>query len=543
MNFGGGGVQPQLDVPYQKVADWLLCRRQIADNWAQLLKAAHAHVAEAVTQGVGDEKAAQEFLKKNRDELHYLKIKELVSILSQSSSASVSLLSLSFGSSPFRRWRALQRAMEKGNLHILDMSRWLSRHLNDNIPVLQRSIQTKQKQIADGGKRKQELQRAAQEAECTYTTLCEKYGIRSAAESGAPEPGRLADVLEQQVLVHVCKLLPERLNEAEKLLRAEGPAIVEVYRRFRAYQRGEESGPHASSSTPSALEADDDSCLPMLRFVTVHGNAPATLALKLVDAEDADKRERTREGETTVQSAAGEDQKRTPEGAGLIEIEAEGEEGHAAEGTGASSAGESQIEAITVDGDGHLAGGAGSASLFESRICRRALLDDVNELHAFLFQRLEECGDDGSGRGKKGGGKKSGGPGAGVAHLTSLPEKLVIPAGQLEAWLKTCMAVEDLLGGRETLDLLQLKQSETQMSKIVSQFALTRRNVRKSLNAAGQLERRMADLQDEIKDEQSKLNALKAEARELRTALEAALGAVVKGAKVTLVGIQPDKLA
>ncbi|KFG44489.1 hypothetical protein TGDOM2_310630A, partial [Toxoplasma gondii GAB2-2007-GAL-DOM2] len=83
MSFGGGGVQAQLDVPYQKVADWLLCRRQVADNWAQLLKAAHAHVAEAVTQGVGDEQVAQEFLQKNKDELHYLKIKELVSILSQ----------------------------------------------------------------------------------------------------------------------------------------------------------------------------------------------------------------------------------------------------------------------------------------------------------------------------------------------------------------------------------------------------------------------------------------------------------------------------
>ncbi|EPR60904.1 hypothetical protein TGME49_310630 [Toxoplasma gondii ME49] len=515
MSFGGGGVQAQLDVPYQKVADWLLCRRQVADNWAQLLKAAHAHVAEAVTQGVGDEQVAQEFLQKNKDELHYLKIKELVSILSQSSQASASLLSLSFGCSPFRRWRALQRAMEKGNLHILDMSRWLSRHLNDNIPVLQRSIQAKQKQITDGGKRKQELQRAAQEAECAYTALCDKYGIRPG--SGPAEEGRLEEALKKQILVHVSKLLPERLKEAEKLLVAEGPAIIEMYRRFRVYQRGEAS--EAASESPEDF-------LPMLRFVAAHGNAPATVALKLVDPEGACKED--------IQIQRAESGGREKEAACLgIEVEDHGEGDRE---TGASA--EAQIEVITVE-EGEETGG--EVSLFESRLCRRALLDDVHELHAFLYQRLKECEEDGS-RGKKSVGKKAGHT-AGVAQLTSLPEELVVPAGQLGTWLKACQMVEELLGGRETLDLLQLRQSETQMSKLVSLFSLTRRNVRKSLSAAVQLERRLTEQQGEIKEEQNKLNALKAEARELRKALEEALETVVKGAKVTLVGIQPDKLA
>lgn len=39
------------------------------------------------------------------------------------------------------------------------------------------------------------------------------------------------------------------------------------------------------------------------------------------------------------------------------------------------------------------------------------------------------------------------------------------PCGQLEEWLDVCLQLEELLGGRETVDLLQLKNSEKQMSR------------------------------------------------------------------------------
>ncbi|PFH34062.1 hypothetical protein BESB_072140 [Besnoitia besnoiti] len=539
MSFGGG-IQQQLDVPCQKVADWLLCRRQLAENWVQLLKAAHAHVEEAAAQGVGEEKAAEEFLKENRHELNYLKIKELVSILSQSpQSSGVSVLGLSFGSALLRRWRALQRAMERGNLHIVDMSRWFCRHLHDGIPALQRSIQGKQKQISDGGKRKQELLRTAQEAESAHAALCEKYGIPSAA-GGHSGSLALSD-LEERILLHVNQVLPGRLNQVEDLLVAEGAAMVEVYRRFRAYQRSQnvlERGEKVPAPGPEGSE-DGDGFLPMLRFVARRGNAPAAEALRAL-ASSADSRAHEERGNKREAKTEGVGES----AAFSIEVEAEGEGAGNREDSHrrpTASAHDSGVEILSVEADGQ----ACAASLFESRLCRRALLDDVAELHAFLYQRLEESDQGGgAGRGKKASGKKAAGSAAGaVTQLTSLPEDLSISESQLDAWLGTCTTVEGLLGGRETLELLQLKQSQAHMAKLVSQFAQARSSAWKPRGAAAQLDKRVAELQTEMKEEQSKLSALKAEARGLRKAIEEALGVVVKGTKVTLVGMQPDKLA
>ncbi|PHJ22817.1 cdk5 regulatory subunit-associated protein 3, partial [Cystoisospora suis] len=455
--------QTSLDVSYQKIPDWLICRRQIPPNWLQLLKAAHAHVADAVNQGVGEDcPKAAEFLQQNKHEMSYLKIKDLVQILTDSpgGSSGISVLGMSFSSSVLRRWRALQRVLEKNNLHIVDMSRWLCRLLHDKIPGLQRSVQAKQKQVQDCDKRKQELQRTAQEARCTYISLCDKYGLpspskavshaedsknkNSSSSSGDKKGGRSSQMslseaqesllasacseeeIRERILSYVDGKLPKKLDEAENLIQTHGQGMLDLYQSFRLYQKGSsKENEEDQRSKKENMSTSSSSPLYIFYIMTTKGNIPACDLLSMIASSSSSTSDGSSSVSTRDNKEASSISLDDPSmvqvsddidySAFEIEIEAEGEDNNnspSLDDTSASSPSISREEGKNKmvnekkdenDKNKQLPSASSSLNkkrtketLLESRVHRRQLLDDIYELHAFLNQRILESGGAGS---------------------------------------------------------------------------------------------------------------------------------------------------
>lgn len=351
-------------------------------------------------------------------------------------------------------------------------------------------------QIVDCDRRKQELQRTAQEARCTYTALCDKYGLPSPTRlnndgkrhtSNTDNASRMEGGVEGTIFSHACSeeelrerilsfvnsKLPEKLADAESLLKEHGQGMVELYRSFQVYQsipkeeRGTD-GPFLSEGEASRKKeggrdgvgekeeeqkmfSSPSSPLHIFHIVAARGNIPACDLSATVPATSASSSSSSsasgRDGgvaaqdgkkeETSILSSDGQSLDQIDFSAFGIEIEAEGEDEQSSGDSSASSSAEGRREGGEEEqeeeegnkkkmttGAAELETGGSTSSLqkkdketlLESRVYRRQLLDDIFELHAFLNQRLLEGGGGGAsstsnskGRGKSAQGGRGGG--------------------------------------------------------------------------------------------------------------------------------------
>ena len=241
-------------------------------------------------------------------------------------------------------------------------------------------------QVSECIKKQQQLQQTAAAAQDSYEQLCLKYGLDAAA---AADPL----LLQQQLQVYVHRKLPLRLQRAEQLLQQPGAELLSFYRSFVAYITGAPTGrgpPKEGQGAP----------LPLLSLISMKGNISleeaAAVALDIPILQQQLQQQHQQDATAVhieVQQQGDEegpsDSGGAPAGDTICWVVEEGVE----DGSSSSSSSDSSSSSSSSSSVDTLLGNAA---------VRRQLLLELTELRAFLYSRvLQSAAANGSSSRKK----------------------------------------------------------------------------------------------------------------------------------------------
>ncbi|XP_026192448.1 CDK5 regulatory subunit-associated protein 3 [Cyclospora cayetanensis] len=493
------------DVPYEGVVGWLLCRRLLPEDYHQRLKGMTAHVNAALETPPESQEAAKLIAEKKGGPFGYREVEELVQILMKEG-GSEGLFSKAFGSAMYRQWRRLQRTFQQQNLHLADLSRALTKTANMLVPTQQKILQQKQRLLSDCIKKQQLLKQSAASSQEAYVQLCLKYGLEEAA---ATDPL----LLQQQLFEYVNRELPLRLRRAEALIRQQGAELLAFYRSFVAF----------STSENTSKEARNDS-LPLLALLSEMGNV--LLAEAAAAAPEI----------PVLQQQVQDD---TAAAAVQIEIQQQGDEG-----------GLSDLDDLPADhtcwiveeGEGTWNGSSATDSssnitdsLLGSAAVRRQLLLELTELRGFLYARIVQNPAAAASSSKKQQLRQQ------WQQHNVLPEELQKSHDTLLRLRDSLEELHELLGGAETVQLLQLLQNERARNKVLNELMAARAQAQKPLSAAKEQQRREASLSSEMEAAAALLDKQRGELQQLVKLLHERMATAVNR-KVRITGIPRDRL-
>ncbi|KAL8439376.1 hypothetical protein Efla_001846 [Eimeria flavescens] len=498
------------DVPFDGVVSWLLCRRLLPEDYHQRLKGMAAHIRAALQQPLEDPEVSAFVEEKRGGPFGYSEVLKLVHLLGQER-ATDGLFSKAFGSPAYRQWRRLQRTFEQQNLHLADVSRAVSSTANGLVPASQKSLQQKQRLVSDCIKKQQELRQTAAAAKESYQQLCASYGLEAEA---AVDPL----LLQQQLQVYVHRKLPVRLQQAEHLLQQPGAELLSFYRAFVAFSLG------------GALKQQEGAPLPLLGLLSAKGN------LSVEEAAAAAPHIPVLQQQLQLQQ-----QQQEAAAALQIEIQQQGDEGGAPEDPQASGEGGPLCwvgdEGAADSSSSSSSGGIGESLLSNGGV-RRQLLLELTELRAFLYcQILQSAGAAAKGSSSK----KQQQQQQQWQQSACIPQELQAEEKTLLRWRRAVEDLLELLGGAETLQLLQLQQNDRAFNRVLGELLAGRALVQKPLNAAKQQQARQAALEGEVTSLAAALAKQKRELQDLLRLLERSMAAAV-GRKVRLTGLPRDRL-
>ncbi|KAL8444628.1 hypothetical protein Emag_005411 [Eimeria magna] len=503
------------DVPYEGVVSWLLCRRLLPEDYHQRLKGMTAYIREALQQQPPEDPEVAAFLEEKKGgPFGYSEVEKLVDLLAKKK-ATDGLFSKAFGSASYRQWRRLQQTFQQQNLHLADVSRALCSAANGLVPSHQKNLQQKQRLISDCIKRQQQLQETATAAQESYQQLCSNYGLQQEA---AADP----QLLQQQLQVYVHRKLPLRLERAEQLLQQPGADLVSFYRSFVAFSAG-------SSDT----QDDGQAPLPLLALFSVKGNmsledaaaaAPGILVLQQQLQQQQQQQEAAKALEIEIQQqgdeGASEDPKQSQVDEAVCWVVEEGVD----DSSSSSSSNSSSNSSSSSKGL--------NESVLSNGVIRRQLLLELTELNAFLYSRILQSGGGSNGSSNK----KQQQQQQQWQQNAFLPQELQKEENTLLSWRESLEELQELLGGDETLQLLQLLQNDRAFNRlhalrVLRELLTARALVQKPLSAAKQQKSKQSSLEGEVTAAAAALDKQKRDLQELHRLLQDRMTAAV-GRKV-----------
>ncbi|CDI83908.1 hypothetical protein, conserved [Eimeria acervulina] len=502
------------DVPYEGVVAWLLCRRLLPEDYHQRLKGITAHINEAL-QKPPESRQASLFVSERKDiRFGYREVETLVELLAKEGSTE-GILSKAFGSAVYRQWRRLQRTFQQQNLHLADLSRALSHAANVLVPTHQKTMQQKQRLLSDCIAKQQQLQQAAAAAQDVYQSLCADYGLD---ESTAANDF----LLQQQLLAYVHRKLPLRLQQAEKLLQTPGKDILIFYQSF----------------VNQTMCRDEDKMLPLLHLLSEKGNillqdaAAAAPHIQLLLQQQQQQQQQQQDAaiaEIEIQQQGNEEDAQSPKETAAEEavcwVVEEGSSSSSSSSSDSNSSSSSSSSSITQ-------------TLLGNDAVRRQLLLELMEVRGFLYTRLLQSSAANSSSKQR---KQQQQQQQQWQETTYLPEELQISEQSLLSWQECVVKLQDLLGGPETLQLLQLLRSELALNRLCSEVGAARAATRKPLSAAKDQQRRQASLDNEVAAAASALEKQRRELQQLQQLLQERMSSALS-LKVRITGIPRERL-
>ncbi|KAL8435166.1 hypothetical protein ACSSS7_002645 [Eimeria intestinalis] len=491
------------DVPYEGVVSWLLCRRLLPEDYHQRLKGMTAYIREALQQQPPEDAEVAAFLEEKKGApFGYNEVEQFVRLLAKEK-ATDGLFSKAFGSASYRQWRRLQQTFQQQNLHLADVSRALCSAANGLVPSHQKNLQQKQRLISDCIKRQQQLQETAIAAQESYQQLCSNYGLHAEA---AADP----QLLQQQLQVYVQRKLPLRLERAQQLLQKPGADLLSFYRSFIAFSSGSSQ--------------KEEAPLPLLAMLSVKGNtsleeaaaaAPGILVLQQQLRQQKQQQEAAKALEIEIQQqgdeGASEDSKQSHVDEAVCWVVEEG-----ADDSGSSSTSTSSSNSSSSTSSKGL-----NESVLSNGVIRRQLLLELAELSAFLYSRILQSGGAFNGTSNRKQQQQQ------WQQNAFLPQELQKEQSTLLGWRESLEELRELLGGAETLQLLQLLQSDRAFNRVLRELLTARALVQKPLSAAKQQKSKQSVLEGEVAAAAAALEKQRRELQDLHRLLQDRMTAAV----------------
>jgi len=498
-----------IDISTKKLLDWLISRRICNRDWPEKIQNIRTKIRSALLD-MPEHPDIKQLL--STTHINYFTCLKIVNILKETEKDSKTFFG-SYGSQRMKDWQAVVYDYEKDSVYLAEVAQYLIQNVVYEIPGLKKHRLKLESTQADCTKKQEAARKKVGELENLYRKQCEDIGIKG-------------EKIKSEV-ISLAKDLPEVYEEISAGC-SHLKEAVELYK----------SVVHANCD-----EGVEIKVLENLKFLIEHGNVttyewkygekPVSIEEPVMDFQDE---EDEKSGGDQIDFGDGADGEEIDFGDNGEEIDFGDGEGIDFGDSGAEIdfgdddvGGEGVVlelddidtSAIVVE-DGGISGGVArdqeALSLLDNRRTRALIIDEMEELSAFLAQRLAEADNDKYDFVSAGGGSK-----------TEDPNTLKKYAG----------SVDSLISKLTELKIQQLqtiRDSPSYAERLADSF-------KQKLRLQEQVRRSIDDLQVKIEDaevEKAKsfqhMKDLQATVKDIKTEVEKDISKRYKGRTVTISG-------
>lgn len=533
-----------LDIQYDKVAEWLISRRKLKEDWAASLRGIQAKASLARKEQRIEDEDASAFLAKhaNDDDFDFFRAEDLFGLLEKSKEGQKKNLIGGYSSPTLKAWKSILDAYRRNNIHLAEAAKTAVQAARYDIPSMKNQAQSCRKQVQDAQRRQSELLKTEVEVKRKFREECERNAI----------PGiHIRAELQERLRTK----LPDILAQAADMIVDRCVAPLEYYCAFIRYTQG---------------KVTDAEVLPTLRFMIANRNAclkdavhlSDTLRLewKKVQAESKNKAPADATGGVIDWGVTSGDDAASggiswgggDSGGGISwDVPAAGGDAggggiswdFAVEDSGGGAGGGAVVadagggidwNALSLDGIDIGASGdaevgiettaeendAESVKCLANSLARAALVDEILELEAFLSHRKWELEQRDAAQGQ-------------LVESGNMEVQRSI--GEVKSLHKAVDGIVEVLCGKQTQSLLLMESSSGALAHAVSQLEMQRALCERPGRQHAALEKRKAELSEEAESNLREVERLRKDLQRLKTRLEEEIGKLVK-AKIRIVG-------
>jgi hypothetical protein len=251
-----------IDIPCEKLAEWLTERRHLDKDFNLRLRA----LRKKVDAAIADLPVRQDLqaITRNKENVSYWDCQAVLEILLKVAKAAGTDGKSFFGNykdEQLHLWDALARAYVKGNLHVAHAARIMNQNVTFEIPALKSSIQRNDKTAKDLARKIADCERNTKDFERQLGKDCEGLKVPVGGVGGDYKASLLRRTAE----------LPGMIEQTHRQLQGEdlGDAIA-YYEAFVVFMAGKQEGADASGSA-----AVGEALVPTLRAIRAADPAAA----------------------------------------------------------------------------------------------------------------------------------------------------------------------------------------------------------------------------------------------------------------------------